>query len=79
MFPGVAKRVETSAAWHEANHGIKPLFGVFWNLCLNALFPGQSRVHCLPHTDFKNIVGVCLLGIYLVPGRQLHSFLRKLY
>ena len=69
MFPGVAERVEASAAWHEKNHCIKPLFGVFWNLCINALFPGQTRVHCLPHSDFKNIVGVCLLAVYLAPGK----------
>ena len=69
MFPGVAERVEKSAAWHERTYGIKPLFGVFWNLCINALFPGQKRVHCLPHTDSKNIVGVCLLAIYLAPGK----------
>ncbi len=77
MFPGVAERVKASAAWHEINHGIKPLFGVFWNLCINALFPGQSRVHCLPHTDFKNIVGVCLLAIYQVPGKRLVSSLSR--
>ena len=69
MFPGVAERVETSAAWHETNNGIKPLFGVFWNLCVNAMFPGQKRVHCFPHIDFKNIVGICLIAIYQTPGK----------
>lgn len=68
IFPGVAQRFETSAKWHKETYNIEPLFGHFWNFCLNGLFPGQKRIHCLPHADAKNIVGVCLLAIYQIPG-----------
>ena len=67
MFPGVAECVETSAAWHEENHGIKPLFGVFWNLCINApLFDkGINNVVCDAHCDSKNGgVLVCAVLVY---------------
>ncbi|KDR72454.1 hypothetical protein GALMADRAFT_143286 [Galerina marginata CBS 339.88] len=67
-FPGVAARFLLSAAWHKENYGIEPSFGLFWNLCINAMFQGQRRIHCLPHADFKNVVGVCVLVIYELPG-----------
>lgn len=68
MFPGVALRFTESAHWHQKQYGIEPLFGLFWNLCINAVFPGQRRIHCAPHVDSKNIVGVCALLIYQIPG-----------
>lgn len=68
MFPGVAKRFEESLAYHEREYGIRPIFGLFWNLCINAPFLGQKRVHCRPHADAKNIVGVCALVVYQRPG-----------
>jgi hypothetical protein len=68
MFPGVAERFLKSAEWHKEKHGIEPLFGLFWNFRINGLFPGQKRVHCLPHADAKNIVGVCVLVVYQLPG-----------
>ncbi|EDR02732.1 uncharacterized protein LACBIDRAFT_332267 [Laccaria bicolor S238N-H82] len=64
MFPGVAGRYRKCADWHEKTYGFRPLFGLFFNLCINACFPGQRRVHCAPHVDAKNIVGVCVLVIY---------------
>lgn len=69
MFPGVEERVRKSADWHEQKHGIKPLFQLFWNLCVNGIFAGQKRIHCLPHSDSKNIVGVCVLAIYQILGK----------
>ncbi len=71
IFPGVAKRFDTSAQWHKETYDIEPLFGYFWNLCINGLFPGQKRIHCLPHADAKNIIGVCLLAIYELPGKHV--------
>jgi len=67
-FPGVACLVLKSLKWHFQNYGIKPLFGLFWNMCINSAFEGQRRVHCKPHCDSKNIVGVCALLVYVLPG-----------
>ncbi|KAJ7934412.1 hypothetical protein B0H13DRAFT_1951310, partial [Mycena leptocephala] len=71
VFPGVAARFLADADWHWRRHGIKPMFGLFWCLCLNACFPGQRRIHCRPHADKKNRIGVCVLLIYaLKTARQ---------
>lgn len=69
VFPGVAERFDRSAKWYESQ-GIRPLFGVYWNLCINAEFPGQARIHCGPHADRKNIVGICTLLVYERPGGE---------
>lgn len=69
VFPGVAERFNKSAEWHKEKYGIVPQFGLFWNFCINGVFPGQKRVHCMPHADAKNIVGICVLVIYQLPGR----------
>ncbi|KAF8177529.1 hypothetical protein K438DRAFT_1769986 [Mycena galopus ATCC 62051] len=70
VFPGVAERFLKDAAWHKERYGIEPLFGLFWNFCINAWFVngGQKRIHCYPHADRKNQIGVCVLVIYLLPG-----------
>ncbi|KAJ7020949.1 hypothetical protein C8F04DRAFT_1274271 [Mycena alexandri] len=65
-FPGVAARFLADARWHEERYGIKPLFGLFWNMCINAWFPGQKGIHCDPHADKKNQIGVCVLFIYVL-------------
>ncbi|KAF8211027.1 hypothetical protein K438DRAFT_1959230 [Mycena galopus ATCC 62051] len=53
VFPGVAERFLKDAAWHKERYGIEPLFGLFWNFCVNAWFVngGQKRIHCHPHAD----------------------------
>lgn len=66
IFPGVAARFLADAKWHKKRYGIEPMFGLFWNLCLNAWFPGQGRIHCDPHADKKNQIGVCVLLIYVL-------------
>jgi hypothetical protein len=66
-FPAIARRYKTCA---EAL-GIKPLFGYFFNFCLNAPRPllGILRVHCKPHVDWKNLaIGICVIFIY---GKRL--------
>ncbi|KAK7054082.1 hypothetical protein R3P38DRAFT_2499959 [Favolaschia claudopus] len=68
VFPGVAARFHADAKWHEQKYGIKPAFGLFWNFCHNAWFPGQKRIHCDPHADMKNQIGVCVLVIYVLAG-----------
>ncbi|KAI0258352.1 hypothetical protein BC834DRAFT_975234 [Gloeopeniophorella convolvens] len=67
-FPSAVIRFEISAKWHEEHHGITPLFGCFWNFCLNGIFPGMDRVHCTPHSDAKNPIGVCAVMVYVLPG-----------
>ncbi|KAF7333522.1 hypothetical protein MVEN_02368400 [Mycena venus] len=66
LFPRIAARFEEDAAWHEKEYNIRPLFGYFWNFCLNVVFPGQERIHTGPHTDFKNQIGVCSILTYLL-------------
>jgi len=66
VFPGVAASFEKEAAWYYKEYKIKPLFGLFWNFCLNAALKGQRRVHCDPHADRKNRIGVCALLIYVL-------------
>ncbi|KAJ7186931.1 hypothetical protein C8R46DRAFT_1206918 [Mycena filopes] len=72
MFPGVAKRFLEDAKWHEERYGIKPMFGLFWNFCLNAWFEKQKRIHCDPHADMKNQIGVCVLLIYVLRGANFN-------
>lgn len=69
-FPGIAQRYHEASQWFAKNQGLVSLFGLFWNLCINATFEGQSRVHCRPHTDSKNVVGVCALLVYVRPGGE---------
>ncbi|KAJ7112790.1 hypothetical protein C8R43DRAFT_961787 [Mycena crocata] len=66
IWPGLAARFEEDAAYHLAEHGIKPLFGYFWNFCFNASSPGQARIHTGPHADCKNQVGVCMILVYVL-------------
>jgi hypothetical protein len=65
MFPGVRDRFLRSAKWHKERYGIVPLFGLYWNLCINGIFPGTKRIHCAPHADSKNGISVCVLMIYV--------------
>ncbi|KAH6881232.1 hypothetical protein BKA70DRAFT_1446766 [Coprinopsis sp. MPI-PUGE-AT-0042] len=78
FFPGVAERYAKCVKWH-AERGDEALFGHFFQFCVNATFPGQPRIHCLPHADWKNVIGVCLLVIYEIPGfkfdHELYSWL----
>ncbi|KAJ7638083.1 hypothetical protein B0H17DRAFT_1149285 [Mycena rosella] len=66
VFPGIAHQFKQDAKWHEECYGIKPFFGLFWNLCFNAWFHDQRSIHCGPHADKKNQVGICLLLIYIL-------------
>lgn len=70
FFPGVAKRYQECADWHHEKYGMRPLFGLYWCLCINAMFAGQKRIHCKPHVDSKNVVGVCALVVYEIPGER---------
>jgi len=66
-FPAIALRYKACAD----TLGIKPLFGYFFNFCLNAPRPrfGIRRVHCKPHVDWKNLaIGICVIFIY---GKRL--------
>ncbi|KAG1721347.1 hypothetical protein EDB19DRAFT_1835556 [Suillus lakei] len=60
-FPLLARRYRACA---EALR-IQPLYGHFFNFCLNSARAGVRRVHCSPHVDWKNIaIGVCVVFIY---------------
>ncbi|KAF8219842.1 hypothetical protein L208DRAFT_1337394, partial [Tricholoma matsutake] len=76
VFPRVAKRFDESSSWYK-KRGIVPLFGMYWNLCINASFPNQVRVHCGPHADQKNIVGICTLLVYELPGKNFNHTMRS--
>ena len=58
----------------ERRYGIKPLFGVFWNFCVNAPYPkaGVKEVICRPHIDAMNVaIGVCVVLVYYVGRGRL--------
>jgi hypothetical protein len=62
-FPQLAERYRQCAQ----RLGIQPLYGLFFNFCLNAprLYKGIKRVHCLPHVDWKNLaIGICVVFVY---------------
>ncbi|KAJ7749511.1 hypothetical protein DFH07DRAFT_702940, partial [Mycena maculata] len=79
VFPGVAARLRKDAEWHEEKYGIKPLFGLFWNLCLNTWFEGQSNIRCGPHADKKNQVGVCLLLVYVLENGKNFNHTQRIW
>ncbi|TFY82050.1 hypothetical protein EWM64_g1963 [Hericium alpestre] len=66
-FPKIKERFEKCAQWHKNQYGIEPQFGLFYNLCINGIFPGQHRIHTLPHADSKNPISVCALMAYVSP------------
>ncbi|KAF8225685.1 hypothetical protein L208DRAFT_1055584, partial [Tricholoma matsutake] len=76
VFPRVAKCFDESSSWYK-KRGIVPLFGMYWNLCINASFPNQVQVHCGPHADQKNIVGICTLLVYELPGKNFNHTMRS--
>ncbi|KAF8227942.1 hypothetical protein L208DRAFT_1294107, partial [Tricholoma matsutake] len=59
VFPGVAEHFNESSSWYK-KRGIMPLFSVYWNLTL------------WPYADRKNIVGVCTLLVYELPGTNFN-------
>lgn len=67
-FPKVAEFYEECAEYHKRVYDVQPLFGLFWNMCINSSFTGQRRVHCLPHVDFKNISMICALYVDDIKG-----------
>ncbi|KAJ2912687.1 hypothetical protein MD484_g7727, partial [Candolleomyces efflorescens] len=68
FFPNVAERYQRCADWHKAKYGVSPLFGLFWNFCINGIFPDQLRIHTVPHGDPKNVIGACVIFVYVKPG-----------
>ncbi|KAG1848262.1 hypothetical protein F4604DRAFT_1687795 [Suillus subluteus] len=73
-FPLLAKRYSDCAQ----TLGISPLYGYFFNFCLNSARAGVKRVHCSPHVDWKNIaIGVCVIFIYVLISANLGKFNSK--
>ncbi|KAF8891504.1 hypothetical protein CPB84DRAFT_1848987 [Gymnopilus junonius] len=72
IFPGVALRAIKSALWHKERNDIKPLFGLYWNFCINGMFSGQKRIFTSPHADAKNIIGICAIVVYVIPGKAFN-------
>ncbi|KAF7311536.1 DEAD-domain-containing protein [Mycena kentingensis (nom. inval.)] len=73
VFPGIAKRFRKESKWHKKNYGIEPHFGLFWNFCLNAWFPGQKFISCGPHADSKNTATICALFVYVLKGFEFND------
>lgn len=65
-FPRIVSRYKECHNNILATYGIKPMYGLFYNFCLNGSIPGVvDRVYCEPHVDWKNIaIGVCLIFVY---------------
>ena len=70
-FPGVAERLEEVAQVWKQTRGLEPMFGLFWNFCINGIYPDMQRVHCAPHADRQNFLGVCVIQVYCLPGCEL--------
>ncbi|KAF9044589.1 hypothetical protein BDZ89DRAFT_1059069 [Hymenopellis radicata] len=65
LFPAIAARFQACADYMRTNHKMEPMFGRFWNWCLNAPLAGVKRVFCDPHVDFKNLaLAVCVVFVY---------------
>lgn len=65
-FPLIVARYKECHRIIWDNYKIKPMYGLFYNFCLNGAWPGKAdRVYCEPHVDWKNIaIGVCLVFVY---------------
>lgn len=65
-FPEIVARYKECHRIIGDTYGIWPMYGLFYNFCLNGARPGKvNRVYCEPHVDWKNIaIGVCLIFVY---------------
>ncbi|KIY62303.1 hypothetical protein CYLTODRAFT_494730 [Cylindrobasidium torrendii FP15055 ss-10] len=67
QFPGLRARLYQVKEYMEATYNISPMYGLFWNFCLN-WGRGSTFVRCLPHVDAMNVaIGVCaifIMGIF---------------
>ncbi|KAJ6449727.1 hypothetical protein C8R47DRAFT_939764, partial [Mycena vitilis] len=77
VFPGVAASFDKEAAIIMETYGIAPQFGLFWNFCLNAALEGQDRIHCDPHADRKNRIGVCGVLIHILKGGERFNHFQR--
>ncbi|RXW21044.1 hypothetical protein EST38_g4821 [Candolleomyces aberdarensis] len=77
FMPEIADRYKRCAEWHQEKYGVTPLFGLFWNFCINGIFPGQQRIHTDPHADPKNVVGACVIFVYVIPGSSFDHKVRS--
>ncbi|KAJ7601733.1 hypothetical protein DFH06DRAFT_1352148 [Mycena polygramma] len=77
VFPGVAASFEKEAAIILEMYGIAPQFGLFWNFCLNAALEGQDRIHCDPHADKLNRIGICALLIHILKGGERFNHFQR--
>lgn len=73
-FPEIVARYKQCHKAIESQHGVAPMYGLFYNFCLNGAWPGKTdRVYCEPHVDWKNIaIGVCLIFVYGESTQQVH-------
>ena len=76
-FPQLAARFDNVSKINEETYGIKPLFGYWYNLCVNApRFSWHNEkggdtqdVICAPHIDAENwAVYLCCIFIYSLEG-----------
>ena len=76
-FPELAARFKSVSQVNEKVYKIKPLFGYWYNLCINAprfCWHGKteadtSDVLCAPHIDAENwAVYLCCIFIYSLKG-----------
>ncbi|KAK0188514.1 hypothetical protein F5146DRAFT_1140036 [Armillaria mellea] len=64
-FPSVGDRVQQCASYMDQVYGITPLFGLFWNFCLNMWWAGIPHVFCDPHIDKNNLAcAICAIFVF---------------
>ncbi|PBK98511.1 hypothetical protein ARMGADRAFT_1026501 [Armillaria gallica] len=54
-FPGIGERFLRCIAYMMDVYEITPLFGLYWNFCLNFWRENIPRVFCDPHVDKNNL------------------------
>lgn len=63
-FPGIRTRYMQLSDIMWEKHRIRPMYGLYWNFCLN-WGRGSQFVKCLPHVDAMNIaIGLCSIFIF---------------
>lgn len=71
QFPGIRNRYMQAADYMKRQYGIAPMYGLYWNFCLN-WGRGSQFVKCLPHVDAMNIaIGLCSIFIFGEPPRTV--------
>lgn len=78
-FPKIQEQVDQAAtSLAEKYPGFKPMFGSFFNFCINASIPKKKVPHifCLSHVDAMNMAAmVCTVLVYCIGHSECSIYL----